>query len=218
MDGRDAYARVRDEMVALLARRGIRDERVLAAMRFTPRHEFVPEQLRSEAYGDHALPVEAGQTISQPYIVALMTELLELEPESRVLEVGAGSGYQTAILASLASEVYAIERIPELAELADERVRRLGFSNVRVVCADGTSGWPEQAPYDAIVVAAGGPSVPEPLVDQLAIGGRLVLPVGTTVSQRLVRIVKTEHGIREEDHGACIFVKLIGEHGFQESY
>lgn len=218
MDGRDAYARVRDEMVALLARRGIRDERVLAAMRFTPRHEFVPEQLRSEAYGDHALPVEAGQTISQPYIVALMTELLELEPESRVLEVGAGSGYQTAILASLASEVYAIERIPELAELADERVRRLGFSNVRVVCADGTSGWLEQAPYDAIVVAAGGPSVPEPLVEQLAIGGRLVLPVGTTVSQRLVRIVKTEHGIREEDHGACIFVKLIGEHGFQESY
>lgn len=218
MDGRDAYARVRDEMVALLARRGIRDERVLAAMRVTPRHEFVPEQLRSEAYGDHALPVEAGQTISQPYIVALMTELLELEPESRVLEVGAGSGYQTAILASLASEVYAIERIPELAELADERVRRLGFSNVRVVCADGTSGWPEQAPYDAIVVAAGGPSVPEPLVEQLAIGGRLVLPVGTTVSQRLVRIVKTEHGIREEDHGACIFVKLIGEHGFQESY
>lgn len=218
MDGRDAYARVRDEMVALLARRGIRDERVLAAMRVMPRHEFVPEQLRSEAYGDHALPVEAGQTISQPYIVALMTELLELEPESRVLEVGAGSGYQTAILASLASEVYAIERIPELAELADERVRRLGFSNVRVVCADGTSGWPEQAPYDAIVVAAGGPSVPEPLVEQLAIGGRLVLPVGTTVSQRLVRIVKTEHGIREEDHGACIFVKLIGEHGFQESY
>jgi protein-L-isoaspartate(D-aspartate) O-methyltransferase len=216
MRPQDPYANARDEMIALLRRRLVRDERVLAAMRSVPRHEFVPEGLRSEAYGDHALAIGSGQTISQPFMVALMTELLELTPESRVLEIGAGSGYQTAILAALAGEVYAVERLPELAGRAARRLIEMGYANVAIRCADGTNGWPEHAPYDAIVVAAGGPAIPEPLVRQLAVGGRIVAPVGSAVSQRLVRLVRTEHGVREEDHGGCVFVKLIGEHGFEE--
>jgi protein-L-isoaspartate(D-aspartate) O-methyltransferase len=193
----------------------IRDLKVLEAMRSVPRHLFVPEALQGRAYGDHALPISANQTISQPYIVARMTELLEITAESRVLEIGAGSGYQTAILAKLAGQVYSIERIADLAREAQTRIRQLNIYNATVKCFDGTLGWAANAPYDAILVAAGGPTVPEPLVTQLKIGGRLVVPVGESrESQRLVRIIKTSTGSKEEDHGGCAFVPLIGQHGW----
>lgn len=196
---------------------GIRDERVLEAMRSIPRHAFVPDALQSRAYGDHALPISANQTISQPFIVARMSELLELDDKSRVLEIGAGSGYQTAVLSKLAAQVYAIERIGDLAREAQSRIRQLEIYNATVKCFDGTLGWAAHAPYDAILVAAGGPSIPEPLVAQLKIGGRLVVPVGESrEAQRLVRVIKTEKGRTEEDHGACAFVPLIGQHGWSE--
>jgi protein-L-isoaspartate(D-aspartate) O-methyltransferase len=194
---------------------GIRDERVLAAMGEVPRHLFVPEALQGKAYGDHALPIAANQTISQPFIVARMTELLELSRDSRVLEIGAGSGYQTAILARLAGQVYAIERIAELAREAQARIRQLDIYNATVKCFDGTLGWSAHAPYDAILVAAGSPVVPDPLLEQLKIGGRLVVPVGPTrEAQRLIRVIRTERGYEQEDHGPCAFVPLIGRFGW----
>lgn len=194
---------------------GIRDAAVLEAMRTVPRHFFVPEALRGRSYGDHALPISSNQTISQPYIVARMTELLELNNRSRVLEVGAGSGYQTAVLAKIAGQVYAIERLGDLARLAQLRIREIGIHNATVKCFDGTMGWAANAPYDAILVAAGGPVVPQPLVAQLKVGGRLVVPVGQTrESQVLMRVTKTETGTRTEEHGPCAFVPLIGQHGW----
>ena len=194
---------------------GIRDASVLEAMRTVPRHFFVPEALRGRAYGDHALPISANQTISQPYIVARMTELLELDKQSRVLEIGAGSGYQTAVLAKIAAQVYAIERIGDLAREAQLRIREIGIHNATIKCFDGTMGWNANAPYDAILVAAGGPVVPEPLVAQLRIGGRLVVPVGQTrESQVLIRVIKNETGTKTEEHGPCAFVPLIGTHGW----
>jgi len=193
----------------------ISDARVLAAMADVPRHLFVPEALQGRAYGDHALPIDANQTISQPYIVARMTELLEVNKNSRVLEIGAGSGYQTAVLARVAGQVYAIERIGELARQAQSRIRALGIYNATVKCFDGTLGWSAHAPYDAALVAAGGPEVPEPLLAQLKVGGRLVIPVGQTrESQRLVRVVREEGGFRHEEHGPCAFVPLIGRYGW----
>lgn len=193
----------------------IRDARVLEAMRSVHRHAFVPEALQGRSYGDHALPISGNQTISQPYIVARMTELLEINADSRVLEIGAGSGYQTAILAKVAGQVYSIERIASLAREAQSRIRQLNIYNATVKCFDGTLGWAANAPYDAILVAAGGPTVPEPLVAQLKVGGRLVVPVGDTrESQRLVRVIKGEVGHKQEDHGACAFVPLIGQHGW----
>ena len=193
----------------------IRDGRVLDAMRAVPRHAFVPEALQARAYGDHALPISGSQTISQPYIVARMTELLEIDSDSRVLEIGAGSGYQTAILAKIAGQVYSIERIANLAREAQSRIRQLNIYNATVKCFDGTLGWAANAPYDAILVAAGGPTVPQPLVAQLKVGGRLVLPVGETrESQRLIRVITAETGYKQEDHGACAFVPLIGQHGW----
>jgi protein-L-isoaspartate(D-aspartate) O-methyltransferase len=197
---------------------GIKDQKVLQAMRTIPRHRFVPEALQSRAYGDHALPISANQTISQPFIVARMTELLELDRQSRVLEIGAGSGYQTAVLAAIAAQVYAIERIGDLARGAQAKIRELGIYNATVKCFDGTLGWAANAPYDAILVAAGGPTVPEPLIGQLKIGGRLVVPVGESrEAQRLIRVVRSEKGTRKEDHGACAFVPLIGQHGWSAS-
>ena len=193
----------------------IRDAKVLDAMRSVPRHAFVPEALQGRAYGDHALPISGSQTISQPYIVARMTELLEIDSDSRVLEIGAGSGYQTAVLAKIAGQVYSIERIASLAREAQSRIRQLNIYNATVKCFDGTLGWAANAPYDAILVAAGGPTVPQPLVAQLKVGGRLVLPVGETrESQRLIRVIKDEVGYKQEDHGACAFVPLIGQHGW----
>lgn len=213
------YAIPRDRMITRLKDYyRIRDERVLTAMRAVPRHFFVPEALRGRAYGDHALPISANQTISQPYIVARMTELLELDDRSRVLEIGAGSGYQTAVLAQLAAQLFAIERIGDLARGAQARIRELGIYNATVKCFDGTLGWVANAPYDGILVAAGGPTIPEPLVAQLKVGGKLVVPVGEVrESQQLIRVVKTATGRREEDHGPCAFVPLIGEHGWKES-
>ena len=197
---------------------GIRDQSVLEAMRSIPRHFFVSEALSGRAYGDHALPIDSNQTISQPFIVARMTELLELDKRARVLEIGAGSGYQTAVLARLASQVYAIERIGELAREAHSRIRQLGIHNATVKAFDGTLGWSAHAPYDGILVAAGGPQVPTPLIAQLKVGGRLVIPVGQTrEAQRLVRVVKTQNGHKEEEHGPCQFVPLIGQHGWSDA-
>ena len=193
----------------------IQDSRVLAAMADVPRHLFVPEALQGRAYGDHALPIDANQTISQPYIVARMTELLECDRASRVLEIGAGSGYQTAVLARVAGQVYAIERIADLARQAQSRIRSLGIYNATVKCFDGTMGWSAHAPYDAVLVAAGGPEVPEPLTAQLKVGGRLVIPVGASrESQKLVRVLRTEDGFKHEEHGSCAFVPLIGRYGW----
>lgn len=201
-------------MAELLRSRGIRDEKVLTAMEEIPRHLFVPEALAAKAYGDHALPIGEMQTISQPYMVARMTELLEVDKESTVLEIGAGSGYQTAVLSFVAGRVFAIERIADLARTAQANIRRIGCYNATVKVFDGTIGWSEHAPYDAILVAAGSPEIPEPLVAQLALGGRLVIPVGDTEQQTLVRVIKKETGVIREDHGGCVFVKLIGRHGW----
>ncbi|MGD9628805.1 MAG: protein-L-isoaspartate(D-aspartate) O-methyltransferase [Pyrinomonadaceae bacterium] len=194
----------------------ITDERVLAAMNAVPRHRFVPSALVSQAYKDNALPLSVGQTISQPYIVARMTELLGLKGKERVLEVGSGSGYQTAILAILARKVFAVERIPSIAAEAKQRLIGLGFSNVSYRVADGTMGWEIYAPFDAVLVAAGGPEIPKPLIDQLAIGGRMVVPIGKEQrSQVLVCVTKKENGYTTENCGPCAFVPLIGEHGWK---
>ena len=210
------YAVQRERMVRdLIAARGVKDERVLAALRKIPRHLFVKDHLRSQAYGDHALPIGAnsGQTISQPYIVARMTELLEVGPEHSVLEIGTGSGYQTA---SLARRVYSLERIAELAQAAIPRMRQLGFDNVKIQVFDGTVGWSEWAPYDRILVTAGAPKVPEPLLDQLAPGGALLIPEGPRNLQRLVLYRKSPRGeIRRREGEEVVFVPLVGRHGWK---
>ncbi|MEO7660432.1 MAG: protein-L-isoaspartate(D-aspartate) O-methyltransferase [Pyrinomonadaceae bacterium] len=193
----------------------IADERVLQVMSKLPRQLFVPEAIRSQAYKDNALPISGGQTISQPFIVARMTELLELSGNEKILEIGAGSGYQTAILASLARKVFSIERLPSLAAEANQRLQTLGFRNFTLKASDGTSGWDAYMPYDAMLVAAGGPDIPEPLTKQLRIGGKLVIPVGKDRrTQNLIRVTRTETGYRKEDFGPCAFVPLIGEHGW----
>jgi protein-L-isoaspartate(D-aspartate) O-methyltransferase len=195
----------------------IADTRVLDVMNRLPRHLFVPEALRSQAYKDNALPIASGQTISQPFIVARMTELLDLTRRDKVLEIGAGTGYQTAVLASLSRSVFAVERLPNLAAEARDRLKRLGIYNVSLKCDDGTEGWEAYAPYDAILVAAGGPEIPRPLIAQLRIGGRLVIPIGADQkNQNLVRVIKTENEILTQDFGPCAFVPLIGEHGWQQ--
>jgi protein-L-isoaspartate(D-aspartate) O-methyltransferase len=214
LPGANLYQSQRARMVELLRSRRIRDERVLAAMAEIPRHLFVPEALEAKAYGDHALPIGDMQTISQPYMVALMTELLEVDKDSTVLEIGAGSGYQTAVLSAVAGRVFSIERISDLARTAQANIRRLGCYNATVKWFDGTIGWSEHAPYDAILVAAGGPEIPQPLLAQLRTGGRLVIPIGDEEQQVLVRAIKTETGFVREEHGQCAFVKLIGRHGW----
>lgn len=196
----------------------IADTRVLDAMNRLPRHLFVPEALRAQAYKDNALPIASGQTISQPFIVARMTELLELTRRDKVLEIGAGTGYQTAVLAALSRSVFAVERLPNLAAEARDRLKRMGIYNVSLKTDDGTAGWEAYAPYDAILVAAGGPEIPEPLLAQLRVGGRLVIPIGIDKkNQNLVRAIKTETGIETRDYGPCAFVPLIGEHGWQQN-
>ena len=198
-----------------IAGRGLRDERVLEAMRTVPREEFVPEPLADLAHDDTPLPIGEEQTISQPYVVALMAEALELRPEDRVLEIGAGSGYAAAVLARLAGEVWAVERHASLAREAAERLARLGIQNVHVIQGDGTLGLPEHAPYDAIVVAAGGPDVPPALLDQLAEGGRLVIPIGPEPRmQELVRVRRQDGHTVREDLGPVRFVPLIGAQGW----
>jgi protein-L-isoaspartate(D-aspartate) O-methyltransferase len=211
------YARARAQMVERLrAHYHIQDERVLQAMAAVPRHLFVPEALRARAYGDHALPIESGQTISQPYIVARQTELLEVTKDDRVLEIGAGSGYQTAVLSHVAGQIFAIERLPELARAAQTLLRELRIFNATIKCFDGTVGWSEFAPYRGILVAAASPDIPQPLIHQLAVGGHLVIPIGSEKQQRLIRVTRTATGTKTEDCGACQFVKLIGRHGWEQ--
>lgn len=194
----------------------ITDERVLQAMMDVPRDFFVPQALKAQSYKDNALPIAAKQTISQPFIVARMSELLGLNAQSKVLEIGAGSGYQTAILSQLARQIYAIERVPQLAAEAQSRLEQLGIKNVALRVGDGTLGWEIYAPFDGILVAAGSPDIPQPLLNQLKIGGKLVLPIGENqASQRLIRITRTDKNFLTEDFGSCAFVPLIGEHGWK---
>lgn len=197
--------------------RGIKDERVLAAMRKVPRHEFLPEAIRGMAYSDNALPIGESQTMSQPYMVALMTENLRLTGSERVLEIGTGSGYQAAVLAELCAKVYTVERVKTLAEKARAVLDRLGYRNVALKVYDGSYGWKDMAPFDAIMVTAGAPDVPAPLVEQLRrIGGRMVIPVGERTGQRLLRVVRTSEGPVTEASIPCVFVPLIGAHGWKE--
>ena len=212
---RDPYELTRARMVEeQLAKRAIADERVLAAMRKVPRHLFVEEALRDRAYGDHPLPIGEEQTISQPYIVALMTALLELAGTEKVLEVGTGSGYQTAVLAELARRVCSIERLPRLAERARALLEGLGYDNVWIRVGGGTLGWPDEAPFDRILVTAGGPAVPPPLFQQLAEGGRMVLPLGDEANQTLTVVDKVGGEMRTRTHGECKFVKLVGKYAW----
>jgi len=214
----DEFARERERMVSeQIEARGVRDPRVLAVLRVVPRHRFVDAALLERAYDDTPLPIGERQTISQPYMVAHMTEALGVTPGERILEVGTGSGYQAAVLAELGAEVVTLERIPVLARRAAERLAVLGYGGrVRVLEADGTLGWAEAAPYDAVLVTAGGPCLPRPLLEQLAPGGRLVLPMGEEELQTLVRIRRGPHGLAEEYLGECRFVKLLGSYGWEE--
>ncbi len=197
--------------------RGVRDPRILAVMGRVPRHLFVREHLWPQAYEDFALPIECSQTISQPYVVARMTELLDVHREHSVLEIGTGSGYQTLILAYLAGRVYSLERIAELARRAIERLRPFRLDNVKIQAFDGTVGWSDVGPFDRILVTAAAPRVPRPLLDQLKIGGKLVVPEGDRQGQRLVLYTKTADGVRREAGEAVSFVPLIGRHGFEAS-
>ena len=199
-----------------LKARGIRDERVLAAMAKVPREDFVAPELREHAYEDRPLGIGCAQTISQPYIVASMLQAAQLRTEDRVLELGTGSGYQTALLAEIARSVVSIERHAELAQLAGERLSHFGYKNVEIVVGDGTLGYPPRAPYGAILVSAAAPQVPQPLVEQLAMGGRMVLPVGTRELQDLMLIRRDQDGVRQIRLDGCAFVPLIGEEGFRE--
>ena len=212
------FNRAREDMVEYqLRRRGIRDPATLEAMRRVPREAFVPEHLRHSAYYDGPLPIGDGQTISQPFMVAMMTEALELTDQDRVLEIGAGSGYSAAVLSCIAAEVHTVERNASLAKQAEARVNKLGY-NAHVHHADGSLGWPENAPYDAIVVTAGSPRVPDPLVQQLTVNGRLVIPVGSTPrEQTLYRIRKvSEDKTEKENLGGVLFVPLVGEAGWEK--
>ncbi len=213
---RDAYERERQQMVDdQLARRGITDARILDAMRKVPRHLFVEEALRGRAYSDHPLPIGEEQTISQPYIVALMTQLLELTGQEKVLEIGTGSGYQTAVLAELSRRVCTIERLPRLAQRARALLEQFGYANVWVRVGSGTLGWPDEAPFDRILVTAGGPAVPPPLFQQLGEGGRMVLPIGDASNQTLSVVEKVRGEMKTHGHGECKFVKLVGKYAWE---
>jgi protein-L-isoaspartate(D-aspartate) O-methyltransferase len=197
--------------------RGIKNLGVIEAMRKIPRHLFLDEALWPQAYEDHPLPIGEKQTISQPYIVALMTEALRLTGKEKILEIGSGSGYQTAILAELAEQVYTIERIPTIAKRARKIFDQLQYRNIVITIGDGTSGWKEHSPYDGIIVTAASPSAPRPLFEQLAAGGRLVIPIGDEFNQELMVYEKEdEKEFKEENYGGCRFVKLVGEHGWKK--
>ena len=214
--GGERYARERERMVAeQLVKRGIADPLVLDAMKSTPRHLFVDEALRDKAYEDYPLPIGDGQTISQPFMVARMTELLRLTGKEKVLEIGTGSGYQAAVLARLTARVCTVERNPKLAARARQTLEAVGASNVWGRTANGTFGWPDEAPFDRIVVTAGGPSVPPPLFEQLAEGGRMVIPVGAEDSQRLQVVEKIAGLAKVTDDSGCVFVKLIGKYAWE---
>lgn len=211
----DRFRKDREAMVQLIRSRGITDRSVLNALLVVRREQFVPLESRESAYDDSPLPIGSKQTISQPFVVAIMVTSLQLKSEDRVLEIGTGSGYAAAIIGQIAKDVVTVERLEELVEMAKRNLAEEAIENVKVCHADGTDGWPEDAPYDAIVVAAGGPQIPEPLIEQLNIGGRLVIPVGPTkAQQQLIRLIKTENGLQEEDLGAVRFVPLVGSAGW----
>lgn len=211
------YRLARERMVQnQLIPRGIKDSRVLQAMGKVPRHLFVEEALVGEAYNDHPLPIGHKQTISQPYIVAFMTEALKLEGKERALEIGTGSGYQTAILAELCKKVYTVERIKSLLEKSAELLAQLGYRNIRFKAFDGTLGWKEYGPYNAIMVTAGTPKIPQPLLDQLADGGRMIIPVGDKFSQELILVHREKDAYKQQNLGGCRFVDLVGVHGWKE--
>lgn len=211
------FADIRHRMVEEQIRgKGIKDELVLAAMRKVPRHLFVEESLREQAYNDYPLPIFGGQTISQPYMVALMSECLQLKGGEKVLEVGTGSGYQAAILAEIADKVYSIERDPHLARMARELLNELNYVNVIVKVGDGTLGWREFAPFDGIIVTAGSPVIPQPLQEQLGDGGRLVVPVGSSSFQNLMCIERRGSKLKSQEVCGCTFVPLIGNHGWKQ--
>jgi protein-L-isoaspartate(D-aspartate) O-methyltransferase len=214
-DDKDFAAKRLEMLEKQLHLRGVHDEKVLAAMDAVPRHKFVPEEFRERAYEDSPLPISDGQTISQPYIVAAMTAALRLKASDRVLEIGTGCGYQAAILSRLGNEVFSVERRPKLAAEASKRLAELGYVNVHVHCGDGTLGLPEFAPFDAILVAAAAPSVPKPLLAQLAEGGRMILPVGDEENQVLQLIEKLGNTILTNTLEGCRFVPLVGYHGWQ---
>lgn len=219
--GDDAHERELAHQRALMvdrhvASRGIKDERILQAMRDVPRHRFVPTVVASKAYGAGALPIGAKQTISQPYIVARMIELLELRGNEKVLEIGTGTGYQAAVLSKLCARVFTIERVNELALKAAETFRALKIHNASVKVFDGTYGWSDQAPFDRIIVAAAAPEVPEPLVQQLVRTGKLVIPIGPAGNQRLARVIRVGTGVKIEDCGTAEFVPLVGRFGWRE--
>jgi protein-L-isoaspartate(D-aspartate) O-methyltransferase len=209
------FERQREDMVKRqIEARGISDNRVLNALRKVPRHLFVSEALWDQAYGDFPLPIGEQQTISQPYIVAEMTQALQLGPDDRVLEIGTGSGYQAAILAEVAYRVYSVERIHSLLVNARSLFDRLHYHNILTRYGDGTVGWLDESPFDAIIVTAGSPKIPETLIAQLAPGGRMIVPVGDQHAQELIKVYKDEDGIRRTNMGGCRFVKLVGEHGW----
>jgi len=213
----DEFFELRREMIeSQLKERGIKDERVLEAFLAVPRHIFLPEKDRKFAYGDFPLPLFEGQTISQPYMVALMVELLEPDEKKHILEIGTGSGYQTAILALLNKHVYTVERIKSLSDYAREKLKELSIDNVYFHVGDGSEGLMDFAPYDGIIVSAGAPEVPEPYLMQLNPGGIIVIPVGDRYYQDLIKIIKTEEGFKREYYGPCVFVPLIGKYGFEE--
>jgi len=211
------YERQRDEMVRhQIKSRGIKDPNVVAALHTIPRHLFVSEALRDQAYGDYPLPIGEQQTISQPYIVAEMTQALDLHKDDRVLEIGTGSGYQAAVLAEIVFRVYTIERIRALYIQARNLLDKLHYHNIVMRCTDGTAGWQAESPFDAIIVTAGAPEVPAKLLDQLAEGGRMIVPVGNQHSQDLIKILKDKRGVHKSNLGGCRFVKLIGAQGWKE--
>ncbi len=211
----DEFSGPRQRLIATLKKQGITDERVLAAIAAVPRERFVPDHLRTKAYDNVALPIGQEQTISQPYIVAIMSQMLRLSGNEKVLEVGTGSGYQTAILSRLCRTVVSVERLPSLSQSAAIQLRELGCANVELHVGDGTLGWQPSAPFDAILVTAGAPDVPSPVYNQLRLGGRLVIPVGDEESQELQVIEKHKTGPQISDVGTCRFVKLIGDAGWE---
>ncbi len=213
----DPYRIERERMVKTqLKKRGISNSRVLEAFKKVPRHHFVPKDLADQAYADGPLPIGKSQTISQPYMVAIMTQSAEIVPGNRVLEIGSGSGYQCAILAELGAEVYTIERVPALGKQARETLRRLNYQDIHTRAGNGTLGWEEEAPFDAILITAGAPEIPQPLLDQLAIGGRLVVPLEEDYSQVLYIVRRSQEGFHRERGERCTFVPLIGKHGWKK--
>jgi len=212
----DWRSQAQDMIDTQLVARGIKDEKVLEVFHRVNRAEFAPTAMKEAAWGDHPLPIGSGQTISQPYMVAVMTELLELKEGSKVLEIGTGSGYQAAILAEIAKEVYSVERHESLALGAENTLKRLGYKNIFIRTGDGSCGWPEKALFSAIIITAGAPNIPEILVNQLETNGRLVAPIGGRLAQVLTCVTKTPIGIETREFFDCVFVPLVGEHGWKQ--